>query len=205
MASSSSKAVIKLQRPLRDVTLVLHDGSTTAEARSGAPSGFDLKTLQRRAFERGVAVERDASTKRLHAVVQGLESAVADLASRSRHDRRELEEFAVRLACLVAGRVTGTIVDEGAHDVLATVREVLAEVAGCEPDETPTVALCGDDLARLLDAMGDEARPAFALVEDATLAPGDVRVRGSEVDYHATLSERLEALREKLVEEARHG
>ena len=95
------------------------------------PAGIaaqELKTLQRRAFERGREVERAAATEAVGRAAHELAEAARRLRAEREADRAELEDFAVRLACAIAEELTGSLVDRNLHDARAMVRRVLEEI-----------------------------------------------------------------------------
>lgn len=219
MPNSSSKVRIALPRSPRDVRLALADralpveaakpAETTATAGAGSTPAadarrrhFDIKELQRRAFERGRAVERERLAGPTKALIDRLAQEADARARTEVDDRSRVEDFAVSLALAVAERLTHALVAHREHDVRAMVQELLERSsAGGEANEELQLALEPDDHARLVE-MGISLPEGLTLTGDASLAPGDLRLRGRHHETWARLSERLESVRHEFVEEA---
>ena len=166
----------------------------------------DLKAAQRRAFERGREVAREELGPALSGAAAALEKAAAGFLEARERERREVEEFAVRLACLVAGDLVGRTVAAESHDVRALVRRLLDEVL---PDAGPgSVELRGhpDDLVRLdPQLLGGEGAGRVRLVPDPDLEPGCYRVTGEGLEVRSDVNDRLEAVRDRILAELRDG
>jgi len=162
---------------------------------------LDLKTVQRRAYERGRSVALAETAETVTAAARTLSLSAQALAEARSKDGPDLESFAVRLACVVAGELVGKVVDAEDHDVRTIVRRVLGEVL---PDlEVDAITLLGhpDDLAMLPGGLaGDEVETRA----DATLQRGSFRVVGDDTELYAGLSERLEEMKGRLLSEGLH-
>ncbi|MEZ6195538.1 MAG: hypothetical protein R3F20_07395 [Planctomycetota bacterium] len=188
-------------RPPRDVALVARD--LAAPAGDGREH-FDIKELQRRAFERGRQVEREAARQPLARICSGLEKLVAETEARTAADRTRVEEFAVSLAMAVAERLTHALVDAHAHDVNAMVHDLLASTGVDEGSEIRLI-MNPEDRGRLEEYGPGSPLEGVAIEVDPALPLGDMALRGRHHETWSRMTERLEQARERLTEEARRG
>lgn len=167
-------------------------------SRSSVPL-LDVKAVQRRAYERGREVEREEAGALLQRAVEELRSTAAMLEAARRREAAEVAEFAVELACSMAEELVGRVMAEDRHHVRDMVKQVLEAAL---PDmEAGTASLRGhpDDVGRLGRHFGEG--PPVRLVPDRNLERGTFLVEAGEVEFHASVRERLAAMREHLVSE----
>lgn len=223
MPNSSSKLRVAFTRPPQGVTLALADrvrpSSSSAETSSPAampatsqaggppPSEavrrhFDIKELQRRAFERGREVERQRLAPPITELLERMAAAEAARESAHVDDRRRVESFAVGLAMAVAERLTRALVSNREHDVRAMVEDLL-ERSGArdQDDEQLVLALDPEDHARLME-LGMNLPEQMSAVGDPSLSAGDLVLRGRHHETWARLDEQLEKVRHELLEES---
>jgi flagellar biosynthesis/type III secretory pathway protein FliH len=200
--SSSSRDVIKFSTAPKRVLLALAD-----PASDGAPGRSHIKDLQRRAFERGVAVEREQWTKKIEKLAAQVSSHVQSSIMQRTASTGEIEEFAVRLALVIAEDLTRAAVDESRHDVRAMVAEVVAEIGGRGVPKRLEIRMHPDDHAHLVAAMAEKpAERSWAeatLIPDSSLARGSFIVTDEDSSFYSIMSERLEGLRTRLLDSAR--
>lgn len=225
MPNSSSKLRLELSRQPRNVTLVLADrvrpatvpspsqserdpsavsqaGGAPALASEAARRHFDIKELQRRAFERGREVERQRLAPPIAQLLERLAAAEAARESAHADDRRRVESFAVGLAMAVAERLTRSLVSNREHDVRAMVQDLL-EKSGArdQDDEQLVLALDPEDHARLVE-LGLHLPDQMTAVGDPSLSAGDLVLRGRHHETWARLDGQLEKVRHELIEES---
>jgi flagellar biosynthesis/type III secretory pathway protein FliH len=199
----SSSNEILFARPLADARIVVHDGARGPQ-RSG-PARFDLKEIQRRAFERGQAVERERGSRAFAALCAELREQVAAQAAAREDDRRRVEEFATRLALVVAEKLTFATIDAASHDVAGLVRTLLGEL-GAPAEETVRIRLSPGDHGLLLEsaARGELNIEGLEISPDQALQSGSAVLATDEVEYWSDLNDRIERLRGIALAEAAH-
>ena len=196
---SSNLTVSFARRPI-DVKIALHD---RARSETDAENNFDLKEIQRRAFERGRQVERDQGSAPLQALARKLTDHVNQLEQARIVESKRVEEVGVRLGLHVAEQLTRRVLAEGEHDARSMVEDAISEIRGRKETGPLQVDLAAKDHSRLLDAFGGQTPEGIELRENPSLAPGDFIVQGDNVEYWSSMNERLEALRTRLIEESR--
>ena len=200
--SSSSRERIVLKRRLTGVRLALTD------VPGGGPSGHSrLKEVQRRAYERGVAHEREQWTKKLDRLAAEVAAERADAGRRRAAEAAEIESFAVRLAAQVAEKLVHGAVAAGRHDVRAMVADLLEQLSLAESAPGPEIRMHPDDHAHLVASLAERpaSRPldAAALVPDPGVTRGSFLLRTEDTTLYSVLSERLESLRARLLDVAK--
>ena len=165
---------------------------------------FDMKEVQRRAFERGVAVERAKYSKTLGEMLELVKTQSAQLESDMISDREKIEAFAVRLSLLVAENLTRTIIDQDQHDVVQMVRDLLDEVDGETRGKGLVLKLNPADHGALLDAAANTEIDITGIetVPDPQTEVASPRLIGGDTEYYAKLTERLEQIRSSMIEES---
>ncbi|MCB9834128.1 MAG: hypothetical protein H6807_16825 [Planctomycetes bacterium] len=186
------------------IKLALHDGSDGPEPHLGGR--FNLKELQRRAFERGQAVEREHGSRAFAALCARLEAQARTQTEARENDRRRLEEFATRLALMVAEKLTYSRIATGEHDVAAMVRELLGELGPAAEGAPVKLRLFPGDHALVLEAAarGELALDGIAVTADPTIGAGCAVLATDEVEYWSMLNDRIERLRQELIAESNH-
>jgi flagellar biosynthesis/type III secretory pathway protein FliH len=178
-------------------------GSAPAEAPRCIPlAPLELKEIQRRAFERGRAVEREELAARLGALLAALAASAGELDAARSADRGHLARFGVEVALAAAGDLVGSAVKSREHDVRAQVSALLEEaLPGIGPGAIQ-VAVNPADLEALSDLCGPGVPPAVAgrvvLAGDAGLAPGACRIRADGGEFLADPQVRLAAIADRL-------
>ncbi|NRA95475.1 MAG: hypothetical protein HRU14_04630 [Planctomycetes bacterium] len=178
--------------------------AASASAPRPAMTALDLKAIQRKAYERGYAHALEERGAAVESAVASLESAAESLRAARVRDDAEIAEFAVRLAHSIAEEVVGKTIERGQHDVPAMVRRVLDAVM---PDlDGDVVQLHGHpaDL-ELLPTTLRHGSTAVRRVADASVPRGALRVQGGDAEFYAGLTERLEAIRDRLMQEVNDG
>jgi hypothetical protein len=175
------------------------DGESTPIPAS-AVGAQELKALQRRAFERGREVERSESGQALGRAAEVISQAAACLRVEREADRAELESFAVRLACVIAEELTGSLVERNLHDARAMVKRVLDEILPELRGAEATLEAHPEDLSLITPHLAAGGAPAsMLLVSDSRLGRGSFRVRGGGMEFYSGLNERLQTIREQLL------
>lgn len=198
----SSSETITFRRKPAGMKLALYDLDTGP---GQDPPRLDIKELQRRAFERGVALERQQSSTLLHGIAQQLETAAREIEQRRAQDRAAVEEFSVKLGMMVAQRLVGTTIEEGRHDPAAMVREIIDAAVPDAVDGPVRVLVHPDDHVRLLsiDEGTEEPLPAAVeLVPEPAMERGSFRVEYGDNEYWSHMNERIAALSARLLQEA---
>jgi flagellar biosynthesis/type III secretory pathway protein FliH len=182
--------------------------SGPAAVAGSAPEGCvqvpptELKEIQRRAFERGRACEREAFADRLAGLLGGLADARQAVDAMRAEERRNLARFGVEVALAVAKSVVGRAVDAGAHDVKALVDSLLEEALPGLGTGPLQVAVSPADLAALGDFAGAGAPASVAgrvqVVSDPALPRAACRIRSGGAEILADPALRLAAIGEKL-------
>ncbi len=169
------------------------------------PARFDLKEIQRRAFERGRSLEREQGSRAFAALCEELQAQLAAQNAAREADRRRVEEFAARLALAVAEKLTFTTIDSAAHDVAGLVRTLLSEL-GTAAEETVRIRLSPGDHGLLLEtaARGELSTEGLEITADQDLGPGSAVLATDEVEYWSDLNDRIERLRGITLNEAAH-
>lgn len=201
---SSSRESIAIKGRLTRVSVALEDPEGDApKARS------HIKDLQRRAFERGVAVEREQWTKRVDAFLKGAEARLLAVETARTQDLARIEDFAVRLALYAAERITGAMVDAGHHNVKRLVEDALAEIGAAKTTARIEVRLHPDDHHQIVAGLAERGAPRVfervTLMPDAAQKRGSFVVEDAETVFYASLAERLESMRVKLTDRAREA
>ena len=120
---SSSSETVRFTRRLADARIGAQDG------RSGeAPGRFGMKEIQRRAYERGVEVERRRFASSLSGMIETVTASVRELEARAAADRAEIAEFATRLGLAVAEKILVRAIDEAEYDIPGIVAAMLEEI-----------------------------------------------------------------------------
>lgn len=180
-------------------------------ADAGAPAektttAFDVKAIQRKAFERGREVEAEQSTNVLRRAATTLQQEAEALRGARASDAAQVEEFCIQLAHVLAEHVVGRMVDLEQHDVRATARRILDDAL---PDlDAPEVTMFAhpNDLALLPDGFGAEGGgPAIRVAPDPRLARGSFRVQAQGAEYYSGISERLAEAKDRLLEEVQRA
>jgi flagellar biosynthesis/type III secretory pathway protein FliH len=162
---------------------------------------LELKELQRRAFDRGQAVERDALGSRLGALMTGLERAIAELGEARARDRAELAAFGVDLAMAVAARVVGDAIQAGRHDVVGLVESVLDEARpglGSAPVQVFVHPADFDALAEFPAARERACGDRIHVAADPAVTRGGCRIEAGGAEVLADPIARLGAIGERL-------
>ena len=177
--------------------------ATELPSRSALPA-IDLKAVQRRAYERGVAHALEQKGGVYDGACDAMAQAASSLREARNRDAQLLSDFAVRLACSIASELVATTVDAEEHDVRGMVRRVLEDAM---PDlGTGEVTLEGhpEDLALLPSDLSHGAKTVNPQ-PDPALPRGAYRVVGGDAEFYSGLSERLDAIRDRLIREATDG
>ena len=166
----------------------------------------ELKLLQRRAFERGRETANQESGGLLAAAARKLTEEASRLAVARKEDRTELREFAVRLACLMTRELVGTLVDADAHDLRGTVDRILEQVLPDLKGDRIVLQVAPDDVGLISsEQLLQMGAPNVKVMPNPELERGSVRVVGDGAEFYSGVSERLESMRERLLEEAAVG
>jgi flagellar biosynthesis/type III secretory pathway protein FliH len=162
----------------------------------------ELKEIQRRAFERGQARERETFTGALAGLLESLAEAGAKLDAMRAEERRNLARFGVEVAMAVARHVVGTAVAAGSHDPKALVEALLEEALPGLGTGPLQVAVSPADLTALEDFAGAGAPASVAgrirVVADPALPRAACRIRSGGAETLADPEMRLAAIGEKL-------
>ena len=204
MQNLSSKQIV-FKRPLIDCRVALQDYGEAAG--DGPKSRFGLKELQRRAFERGVSVERAKYSRMLSEMLELVKEQSSQMVRGMAADRERMEVFAVGLALQVAENLTRSMVDQEQHDVVKMVQDLLGELDSGTKAKGLTLRLNPKDHAALLDAAAN-AEINLSEIEtlpDSEVAVASPRLSGGDTEYYADLNERLTEIRGTLTEEAIHA
>ena len=161
----------------------------------------NIKEVQRLAFQRG----REAALEEVQDVVLSavaeLRSTVADLQSSRESERARLSEFAIKLSCCIAEKLTARVISAGEHNVQELVNRILQELY---PDGVAArVALRGHplDIDALRDYVAQDGNPDLQLVPDGSVAKASFHVEAEGVIFDSCIVERLDAIRERLIQE----
>lgn len=197
--SKWSSDLVRLHAPLHDAVVAVQDGPERRRHHR-----IDIKELQRRAYERGVTTERERISNTVEKILSGVASDVRTSLERAESDRAGMEEFAVRLATVVAEKLVGRVLDEGSHDVVAMVRDVLEDIVEADRKQGVTVRLNPEDESTLRSAISDGtfSGEGLDIVGDPRLDRGSFAVVAGECELMADMTDRLEKLRGRLIEEA---
>ncbi len=194
---------LRLPRPVANVRLSVTD---SRKGPAGPKRGVTIKELQRRAFERGRAVEREESAGLVRAISQRLDESTVRHLEALRQDREQIEEFAVKLALLVARKAVKTALDSEGVDVEVLVSDALSEIDFSSRKGGVTVQLHPSDHALLLPIIaGGEWDPREVVFEEnASLNRGDVRITAGHAEFFSSVMERLGNMERELTREAKH-
>ena len=197
------REILRLPRPLANARLSVAD---SRKGPAGPKRGVTIKELQRRAFERGRAVEREESAGLVRAISQRLDEAVVRHLEGLRQDREQIEEFAVKLALLVARKAVKTSLDSEGVDVGVLVNDALSEIDFSARKGGVTVQLHPSDHTLLLPiiAAGEWDPREVIFEENASLNRGDVRITAGHAEFYSSVMERLCELERELTREAKH-
>jgi flagellar biosynthesis/type III secretory pathway protein FliH len=162
----------------------------------------ELKEIQRRAYERGRAVEKEELAARLGSLLDQLASAAQALDAARKADREHLARFGVEVAMAAAGTLVGAVVQSKTHDVRAQVDLLLEEaLPGIGPGSIQ-IAVNPADLQALSDLTGPGGPPAIAgrltITGDPELPQGACRIRAEGGEFLADPEVRLAAIAERL-------
>ncbi len=194
---------LRLPRPIANVRLSVADSQ---KGPAGPKRGITIKELQRRAFERGRALEREESAGLVRAITRKLDETVTRHLEALRADRERIEDFAVKLALLVARKAVKTALDSEGVDVGVLVRDALSEIDFSARKGGVTVHLHPSDHALILPIVaGGEWDPREVVFEeDPSLNRGDVRIVAGHAEFYSSVMERLSNLERELIREAKH-
>ncbi len=203
MRNSSNNQVVFRKAP-SDFVLAVCD---VPSAEGSARRRFDMKEVQRRAFERGVGVERAKYSATLKAMLDLVKSQSDQLQTGLIADRQRIEAFAVRLALQVAENLTRRTIDQNQHDVVQMVKDLLEEVDSDTKGRGLTLKLNPADHTALLDAAANTeiSLSEIDVVPDPQTAIASPRLIGGDTEYYANMNERLEQIRGSLIEESQHA
>lgn len=171
------------------------------------PNAFGIKDIQRRAFERGVTVERAKYSATLNELLALVKAQAEAVQQGIEADRERIEGFAVRLALQVAEKLTRSIVDAEAHDVVAMVKDLMREVDSDTKSKGITLRLNPRDHAAVVEA-ADATQidvTGINLVTDPATPMGSPVLVGGDTEYYADLTERLAEIRSAMIEESLHA
>ncbi len=201
---SSSNNTIRFQKRPRDFILAISDNGGPGDSRRRR---FDMKEVQRRAFERGVAVERERHATLIRDMVATVSEQSAQLSAALQADREKIESFAVQLALHIAEDLTRTLVDRSEYDVLAMVRDLIGELEDGPVQDQLILKLHPVDHAVLLEAAagGEIHLDELEVVPDESLPKASPKLIGGDIQYFANLHDRMTQLRNRLTEESRHA
>lgn len=161
---------------------------------------FEIKEIQRRAFERGQAVAHAALDAQLGKLMAALDRAVADLGAARLRDHAELESFGVELAMTVAAQVVGEAVRTGACDVRALAMSVIEEaLPGLGAGEV-RLLVNPEDLASLgaFASSRDSREGRIRVAADPDVGRGGCRLEAAGAEVIADPKARLAAIAERL-------
>jgi flagellar biosynthesis/type III secretory pathway protein FliH len=162
----------------------------------------ELKDIQRRAFERGRAVEREELAGRLGSLLEELASAAQALDAARKADREHLARFGVEVAMAAAATLVGSAILARTHDVRAQVDLLLEEALPATGPGSIQVAVNPADLEALSDLTGPGGPPAVAgrltLAGDPPLPQGACRIRAEGGEFLAEPKVRLAAIAARL-------
>jgi flagellar biosynthesis/type III secretory pathway protein FliH len=192
--------------------MVLPKGIVALRALPAAPPGppaggfalraCELKDLQRRAFERGRAFEREHAVLALQGLLAGLEGAIKALDELRAAERRDVAQFAVLVALAAAEELVGSAVRSGGHDVRGLVDAMLEEALPGIGQGPVEVAVNPDDLGALTGLAGPEAPPELSgrvrVAGDPALPRAACRVRAGGAEILSDPRLRLAAMAERL-------
>jgi flagellar biosynthesis/type III secretory pathway protein FliH len=176
-------------------------GEGPPETRCVPLAPLEIKEIQRRAFDRGRACEREELGARLAGLLQGLSASLEALDERRRKDREELARFGVDLALAVAESLVGRALAAGAHDARRLAETLLEEALPGLGAGALEIAVNPADLeaVRDLGREGASAAPGrLRVVGDAALPRAACRIRAGGAEVLADPGLRLQAIAERL-------
>ncbi|HYC76230.1 MAG TPA: FliH/SctL family protein [Planctomycetota bacterium] len=161
----------------------------------------ELKEMQRRAFERGVAFARHKFAERLDAALAAVDASRRELEASRAAERPAVAAFAVELAVGLAEEMTGCTLRAGRHDVRAAVEAAVAEALPTAAGAPLIAHLNPEDLAELEQAVA--VRPLQAAADatlrgDPTLRRGACRVTCGGAELLCDPHDRLRAAAARL-------
>jgi flagellar biosynthesis/type III secretory pathway protein FliH len=168
------------------------------------PNQFGIKEIQRRAFERGVAVERAKYSTTLSELLSLVKAQAISIQEGREADRKRIEDFAVRLALQVAEKLTRSIVDAESHNVVAMVKDMMREVDSETKSKGITLRLNPRDHAAVVEA-ADATQISLIgvdLMTDPATPLGSPTMTGGDTEYYADMAERLTEIRNAMIEES---
>lgn len=165
---------------------------------------IDLKAVQRKAYERGFEHALEQKGAAYDAATSALVQAASVLQDARSKDAAALSEFAVRLACSIAEDLVATTIDEEAHDVRGMARRILDEAMPDLGGGEVTLEGHPDDLALL----PNDLRHGTTMVHphpDPSAPRGTFRVVGGDAEFYSRISDRLDAIRDRMIQEVTDG
>lgn len=198
-----SNNVIKFSQAPSNFVVAAQDAGFVPEEQGNR---FNMKEIQRRAYERGVSVERAKYSATLKELLDLVRIQADQIKEAIVTDREKIEGFAVKLAVGVAEKLTCTMVEEGSYDVVAMVGALLEEVDSDTRSNGLTLKLNPSDHQAILEGAENTAicLDGIEAVADAMTPKGSPHLIGGDTEYYADMSERLEQLGKTLVEESHH-
>lgn len=200
MANLSNKKIEFTKVPI-SFRLAAHDVAAGADDHS---RHFGIKEIQRRAFERGVEVERAKYSTTLSQILGLVQGQAIELDARMNADREKIEGFAVRLALEIAENLTRSIIDAEAHDVVKMVKDMMNEVDPDTKARGVTLKLHPRDHAAVVEAAQATqiSLEDIEVVSDSSTALGSPMLKGGDTHYYADMTERLAEIRSSMIEES---
>jgi flagellar biosynthesis/type III secretory pathway protein FliH len=177
-----------------------------SDRRRATDRNIDVKELQRRAFERGSTVEREAWTGRLDRLLATLEGQVERQNTHYEDAREEIIAFAVGLAMAATERLLGCVVGADNHDPRSIVDNILGEIEAGGGRGSVQIHMHPDDYRRVGTSADDrplDGAMQVQLVSDPSLSRGNFQTHGDEVSHFATLSKRLQAMTDVLIQQGK--
>lgn len=201
MKWSNSETIAFSRRPV-GFLLAVSDCAKASAAR------VDVKELQRRAYDRGVEVERSAWTNRLDRLLVTLENQIEDEQRKRAAEEEELKRFAISLAMETAGRLTGSVVNADSHNPRNIVNDILGEIEADGVRGAVSIHMHPDDHQRV--TTGSEDRPldgvlSVQLVQDPSVAAGNFKTHGDDVSHYTLMTERLDRMKTRLLRTMEQG
>lgn len=148
------------------------------------------------------AAVRDELMKPVEGLLSNLEKARSELASDRTRLHAEVAELATRLAGIIAEELVGRTLSLEQHNVRGLVDGILAEAfpSGL-PDRPITLRGHPDDILRIVPHLRERGH-AVEGVPDERLTRGDLRVECDRLVFDASVAERLERMKDRLLAEA---
>ncbi len=201
---SLSNNVIKFTQAPSNFIVAAQDAGSAPEEQGNR---FNMKEIQRRAYERGVSVERAKYSGTLKEILELVRGQAEQIKEAMVTDREKIESFAVKLAVGVVEKLTCTLVDEGRYDVVAMVSALLDEVDNDTRSNGLTLKLNPHDHQAILEGAENTgiSLDGIDIVADAMIPKGSPHLVGGDTEYYADMNERLEQLSKTLIEESHHA